>query len=173
MNDWNPAFASQDGRRTKVEITETVWIKHFLPLCDDPQKRGVDGAIPRLYPQGLLAVFLREEGFSFREVACLINRDLAHTKRMDTSTRKVLRDSLQANLDHHVEDQQPDQGNRIFAIIAELRTLASQARYSTTAFTGGELPDLEDAIRDSVSSLQELAQLLSNHTPAEVSNDAA
>lgn len=91
-----PSVMLKSGERATIEATTTLWIVALFPYCDDPKRersRKVgDGIIPRLYRQGLLCVFLRDEGCSYRELAELLNRDLAYVHRLETRTRALLAD---------------------------------------------------------------------------------
>lgn len=71
-----------------------AWIREFIPRCDSPARRDPTPApanvIPGLYRHGLAALYFNSEGLSWREVAALISRDVAHTFRLAGKAREVL-----------------------------------------------------------------------------------
>lgn len=94
--NWSPSVASLDGRAVQPDAPEpgSLWIRHLLSLCDDPRRPGRPGKVKGLYRQGLLAMWLREEGMSFRMIATMLNRDVAHVSRMDRSTREAIAEMI-------------------------------------------------------------------------------
>lgn len=162
---WKPAVIRPDGRREELDLTESVWITHFLPLCDNPQQRGREGSIPGLYPQGLLSLYLCEEGFSFREIAALLNRDLAHVKRMETNTRNILRESIERrdSLASDVEDTRPMSGDdfeSVHLIAKQLREFNKRARLAAASITPEKANELSVGVMLLWLALNDLSRIL-------------